>query len=74
MEMQITANDNFVYYTEAMQNSQNSARINKFRVYKCDIEMSHCNPYDVQGNGGYLHGFANPNTGSVIPYKIMLTR
>ena len=74
MEMQITANDNYVYYTEAMQNSQNSARINKFRMYKCDIEMSHCNPYDVQGNGGYLHGFANPNTGSVIPYKIMLTR
>ena len=74
MEMQITANDNYVYYTEAMQNSQNTARINKFAVYKCDIEMVNCNSYDVQGNGGYLYGFANPNTGSVIPYKIMLTK
>ena len=74
LEMQVTANDNYVYYTEAMQNSQNSARINKFKVYRCNEKMEECKPKELYDGSNYIYGYSNAYTGSVIPYKMILTK
>ena len=74
LEMQVTANDNYVYYTEAMQNSQNSARINKFKVYMCNEKMEECKPKKLYDGSNYIYGYSNAYTGSVIPYKMILTK
>ena len=66
--VQVTANDNYVYYTSAGWNRSGTDRINSFSVKRCDIEMSECT--GVTG----VAGFANPSTGSTIPYKIILTK
>ena len=74
LEMQITANDNYVYYTEAMQNRQNTARINKFRVYRCDSDLTNCEAVSNNGQYVYLYGLLNAYTGTAIPYRIVLTK
>ena len=66
--VQVTANDNFVYYTSAGWNRSGTDRINSFSVKRCDIEMKECK--GVKG----VAGFANPSTGSTIPYRIILTK
>ncbi len=74
LEMQITANDNYVYYTEAMQNRQSTARINKFRLYRCDSDLTNCEAVSNNGQYVYLYGLLNAYTGTAIPYRVVLTK
>ena len=74
LEMQITANDNYVYYTEAMQNRQSTARINKFRLYRCDSDLTNCEAVSNNGQYVYLYGLLNAYTGTAIPYRGVLTK
>ena len=74
LEMQITANDDYVYYTFAMQNRQSTARINEFRVHRCDSDLTNCEVVKKDGQTLYLYGFLSAYTGSAIPYRIVLTK